>query len=431
MRHVRDLSQSERAQRYLDAEHAVAHALANASQLAEAAEQILETLCQTLAWDVGVLWLVDPQSHTIGCLELWHRPGITVDQFELASRRSAFPKGIGLPGRVWASGEPVWIFDVTCDDNFPRAAIANREGLHSAAGFPLDIGAELLGCIEFFTCRIRPPDEELLNLLASVSGLISQFIYRRRVEANLHKRQQEFELARRIQQRLLPKSEPGLDHFDIAAGCRPAQEVGGDFFDYLRLPDGRLGIGIGDASGHGIGAALTMAQACASLRTVALVHSDIQQMLTLLNRRLVDDTGGNGFLTLFLAALDPVSGELNYASGGHVPAYLFDGQGAIRQVLTSTGFPLATMADNVYPTGPTIVLHAGELLLLLTDGIVEAFSADGTMFGIERALAIVRTHRHLPAREIIAALWRELDAFSDGPQLDDMTAVILKVHEQV
>jgi serine phosphatase RsbU (regulator of sigma subunit) len=423
------LGEAERAERYLHAEHAVARALANASGLSDAAPAILQTLCQTLSWDVGALWLVDPQAQVMRCAEHWHRPDLAVPRFEQASRQNTLAKGIGLPGRIWASRQSAWIYDVAQDNNFPRARIADEEGLHSAAGFPISQADEFLGVMEFFSRRIRPLDDELLALLTNIAGQISHFIQRRRVEQDLHQRQQELALAHRIQQRLLPKCEPGLEHFDIAAGCRLAQEVGGDFYDFLHLANGRLAIGIGDASGHGIGAAMLMAHSCACLRTAAQIEHDLEQILLLLNRRLIDDTGGNGFVTLLLASLNPLTRQISYSSAGHLPGYVLDAQGAVKQVLESTGFPLAILPESRFPAGPSLVLEPGELLFLLTDGIVEAFSAEATMFGIDRTLEIVRQHRHRPAREIIAALWSETDRFSDGPRLDDMTAVIVKAIE--
>lgn len=418
---------SRRVRNYLCCEHAIGRILAGAASLPDAAPQILETLCKTFDWDVGSLWLVDRQAMLLRCAEFWHAPEIGVAQFEEACRHMAFPSGVGLPGRVWSTGKRAWIRDVSLDANFPRATIAAREGLHGAAGFPIWNRQELLGVIEFFSREIGRPDEALLKMLASISNQMSQFAGRRRAEHSLLAREHEFSVARRIQQRLLPKAEPLLAGFDIAGGCQLAQETGGDFFDFLHLPDGRLAIAVGDASGHGIGAALLMADTCACLRTAALVHTEVEQILALINRRLARDTGGDVFVTMFLAGLDPARRELVYSSAGHLSGYVLDADGEIRHMLQSTGIPLAAEDESCFPRGSAATLEPGMLLLLTTDGLIEAFDETETMFGIERTLEIVRQHQQQPAHEIVASLWHNVNAFSSGPRRDDMTAVVVKV----
>ena len=200
-----------------------------------------------------------------------------------------FPEGIGLPGRIWASGSATWIFDVSQENNFPRAPFAIQEGLHGAVGFPICDGGEFHGVMEFFSREVRQPDEALLEMMGGIGRQISQFLERRRLEKLLHEREREFELAREIQQGLLPLTPPALPGLEIGGASRPARVVGGDHFDFLVLPDSRLAISIADASGHGIAAALLMAETCAYIRALALTHADVERILTLANRRLVED----------------------------------------------------------------------------------------------------------------------------------------------
>jgi PAS domain S-box-containing protein len=171
------------AVRRLHAQYAVARALAGSSSLAQAASPVLQAICGTLGWEHGGLWRVDPEG-LLRCVETWQAPG-AFPEFEEASRRSTFAPGVGLPGRVWASGKPAFIPDVVRDDNFPRAAVAAREGLHGALASPILVGEAVIGVLEFFSREIGRPDAELLEMLATVGSQVGQFVERKRAEAEL------------------------------------------------------------------------------------------------------------------------------------------------------------------------------------------------------------------------------------------------------
>jgi PAS domain S-box-containing protein len=180
---VLDLTERKRLEERLRVQHTVAQILAEAATIEEATPRILRAMGECLGWDVGALWRVDREAEALRCVELWHKASIEVPEFERVSREFAFVPGLGLPGRVWSSLEPEYIPDVIPDENFPRVSIAEREGLHAAFGFPILLGGEVLGVIEFFSREIRKPDQELLNMLATIGSQIGQFIERRRAEA--------------------------------------------------------------------------------------------------------------------------------------------------------------------------------------------------------------------------------------------------------
>jgi len=169
----------------LSAAYATARVLAEAGTLDEATPRILQAICDSLGWAHGALWRLDEASGLLRCVETWHPPSASVPDFDEISHRSTFAPGIGLPGRVLAGGEPAWIPDVTCDTNFPRAAVAAREGLHAAFGFPILLGGRVLGVLEFFSREIRAPDQDLLRMMAAIGGQIGQFIERKHAEADL------------------------------------------------------------------------------------------------------------------------------------------------------------------------------------------------------------------------------------------------------
>src|SRR5262245_24392146 len=184
---TRDIAERKRAERRRAARLAATQVLAEAATVQEAAPGILRAICEGLGWDAGCLWGVDPDAGVLRCLEVWHRAAVRIPAFEAACRRQTFPPGVGLPGRVWSSGQPAWIPDVGQDDNFPRAPVASGEGLHGAFGCPILLGREPLGVIEFFSHEVRQPDEDLLEMMATIGSQVALFIGRKRVES-LHRK---------------------------------------------------------------------------------------------------------------------------------------------------------------------------------------------------------------------------------------------------
>ena len=165
-----DITERKRAEERLRVQHTVAQILAEAATIEGVTLRILRAMGECLGWDVGALWRVDREAAALRCVELWHKASIEVPEFERVSREFTFVPSLGLPGRVWSSVEPEYISDVVADENFPRGAIAQREGLHAAFGFPILLGREVLGVIEFFSREIRLPDQELLNMLATIGS---------------------------------------------------------------------------------------------------------------------------------------------------------------------------------------------------------------------------------------------------------------------
>jgi GAF domain-containing protein len=177
------LAALQRANRRLTTQDAVTRALAESESLDSAGPRILQAVCEYLHWSVGGLWYVDTAANVLRCSAVWHQPTAHVPQFVAATRERMFERGTGLPGRVWADGKATWIPDVVHDENFPRAKIADREGLHGAFGFPIALEGQVLGAIEFFSSEVRQPDEDLLQTMTAIGGQIGQFIERKRAEA--------------------------------------------------------------------------------------------------------------------------------------------------------------------------------------------------------------------------------------------------------
>jgi PAS domain S-box-containing protein len=187
-----DITERKRAEERLRVQHTVGLLLAEAATIEEVTPRILRAIGECLGWDVGALWRVDRGIEALRRVESWHRASIEVPEFERAGSEFTFVAGLGLPGRVWSSLKPAYIPDVVPDENLPRRAIAEREGLHAAFGFPILLGGEVLGVIEFFSRELRQPDQELLDVLATIGSQIGQFIERKRAAAQLRESEQNY-----------------------------------------------------------------------------------------------------------------------------------------------------------------------------------------------------------------------------------------------
>jgi serine phosphatase RsbU (regulator of sigma subunit) len=244
-------------------------------------------------------------------------------------------------------------------------------------------------------------------------------------EAHARERiEQELHVARRIQQASLPEVVPELEGWEISPRYRPAREVGGDFFDFIELEDGRLGLVVGDATGKGVPAALVMSTTCGMLRAVAQASNySPGEVLGRVNEALCTRIPANMFVTCFYSVLDPESGRLLYANAGHDLPYVRQGNDA--RELSARGMPLGLMPGMSYEEKET-VLGAGEAALFYSDGLVEAHNPQREMFGFPRLKRLLAE----PPEEgsLVDFLMDELRSFTgEGwEQEDDITLLTLE-----
>jgi serine phosphatase RsbU (regulator of sigma subunit)/predicted ester cyclase len=256
---------------------------------------------------------------------------------------------------------------------------------------------------------------------ANTAGFWQQRLQRERIERA--RIEQELQVARSIQQASLPKEVPTLEGWQISPFYQPAREVGGDFYDFLELKDGQLGLIVGDATGKGVPAALVMASTRSMLRAVAQGSESPGDVLRRVNDSLVTDIPPNMFVTCFYGVLDPKSGSLSYANAGHDLPYLHRNGDA--EELRATGMPLGLMPGMGYEEKQTI-LEAGEAALLYSDGLVEAHDPQGDMFGFPRLRALIAEHGE--ERSLGDFLLGELYSFTgeNWEQEDDITLLTLR-----
>jgi serine phosphatase RsbU (regulator of sigma subunit)/ketosteroid isomerase-like protein len=261
---------------------------------------------------------------------------------------------------------------------------------------------------------------------ANTAGFWQQRLQRERIERA--RIEQELQVARSIQQASLPKEVPELEGWEISPYYQPAREVGGDFYDFHLLPEGKLGLAVGDATGKGVPAALVMSTTCGMLRAVsqALESSSPGVMLERVNEALHPSIPANMFVTCFYAILEPESGSLSYANAGHDLPYLRrrGGDGDAEE-LRARGMPLGLMPGMSYEEKETI-LQASEAALFYSDGLVEAHDPRGEMFGFPRLRAHIAEHGE--ERSLGDFLMEELYSFVEEgwEQEDDITLLTLR-----
>jgi serine phosphatase RsbU (regulator of sigma subunit) len=346
-----------------------------------------------------------------------------------------------LLARILADSERV-ICAAGCDQD-GLIALGQALGMAEYVAFPLGgetqqpMGVLIAGnsvSSAAYHPRIRADSEFVVGLANLVSQVATAILMRREIQAReqrlkqeAHARErveQELHVARRIQQASLPEAVPALEGWDIYPNYRPAREVGGDFYDFLELEDGRLGLVVGDATGKGVPAALVMSTTCGMLRAVTQA-SDYSpgEVLQRVNEALTTRIPANMFVTCFYGVLDPGTGSFAYANAGHDLPYVRRGGDA--EELMARGMPLGLMPGMTYEE-KEIALDAGEAALFYSDGLVEAHNPEGEMFGFPRLQALVAEHAE--GESLVDFLMEELYSFTGvrWEQEDDITLVTLQ-----
>jgi PAS domain S-box-containing protein len=282
----------------------------------------------------------------------------------------------------------------------------------------------------------RKPDgslyhaEQTITPMTSEAGAISHFVsvMRDMTDRRLFEEQQiELRLAASIQRKLLPQAPPQLVGWDVAGAVLPAAATCGDYFDLMTIGDDGICLVVADACGHGVGPALIAVQTRAHLRSLVDTDLELDQIFSRLNRILTSDLDDGLFVTMAVTCIDMSTGSLVWASAGHPTSYVFDSAGEIKNELPSTGLPLGILADRPYAIGRGVNIAPGDVVLMMTDGFLEAQNTGDVEFGRDRLFQVMRTSASLPAEEIVQRLHDAVRIFSGGqPQNDDLTAVVCR-----
>lgn len=332
--------------------------------------------------------------------------------------------GEGIIGHVALTGEPFISPDVRQEPLYVNA----REETRSEMVAPIISNDEVIGVFDLESDELNaysPDDLEVLMLLASQVAIIiekvmlhEQLIEKKRLEGQL-------EVARQVQLELLPPTDPKLEGFDISAYNFPTEEVSGDYYDWVRIYEDQIGLVIADVSGKGVPAALLMAFLRASLRAATHIGYSPQISMAKVNYLLWESIERNQFVTAFYAILDASNRTLAYTNAGHNPPLLIDSQGTMK-FLDRGSLPLGMFRDTRYHEY-YLTIEPNDLFVLYTDGVTEAASLSGEEFGRERLAQSVKAASHLSAKDLIAAVQKDVIEWTQGKgATDDITFFVIK-----
>ena len=407
--------------RHLNVLLGIVRRLASEPRLDPLLGSIAAETCELLDAERATLFLYDSLTDV-----LYSR---TVTESEIEVIR--FPADRGIAGAVARSKRPLIIPDAYADPRF-NSEVDRKTGWRTRdiLAVPMtNLEGALVGVLEALNKRagsFTDDDTALLIALADQAGvalerarLLEEFLTKRRLE-------HEMELARDIQAGLLPQHPPRLDGFDLAGWSQPSDYAGGDFFDIFPWGDGRVGLMLGDAVGHGVGPALLAAETRALVRALALRETRPDTILCDTNRLLAADVAEGRFVTLALAVADAAAGAVSYASAGQGPMVVMRADGQYEQ-FNATGLPLGILPDTPIEAGKPIQLAPGDAFLLISDGIFECETAAGEDLGTDRVLKNIQEHLAGSAESVIRALEDLTESVSpDGRFRDDRTIVVTK-----
>ena len=342
------------------------------------------------------------------------------------------PADKGIAGSTVRNGKTIVVPDAYADDRF-NPAVDKKTGFRTRniLSVPLcDYDGGLVGVLQVVNKRegdFSDHDITLAETLSAQAGVALQRAVLIQHFAEKQQMEKAMAIAKEIQQGLLPQAAPSVGGFDIAGLTDPADETGGDVYDFMQLPDGKLMLLVADASGHGIGPALVIAETRAMLRVMGIHCNRMQDILDTVNDLLVADLGSSRFVTCFFGLLDPATTTLHYTSAGHGPLVFYNRRSDTFTQVGATDLPLGVM-DGIDFTKPVVHKFVpGDFAVIVTDGVFEASAPNGEMFGMDRVLELLRRDRDKPAAEMIADIHRAVMEFNnDVVQDDDITLIALK-----
>ncbi len=317
------------------------------------------------------------------------------------------------------------------DDRFSSGMSIVTQQIKSVMSVPLESSKKILGAIYVDSIggsnRFKKAHLDLLTAIGKQAGvaierntLFAHYLEKEKIK-------QELKIAQNIQKSLLPRSIPKNFAFDLVAWNLTCDETGGDYYDYFELSEDRIGITIGDVSGHGVGAALIMATARAFLKAIVRKAKNIPSVMTELNQLLSQDIESDKFMTLLYGELDTKKMVFRYASAGHEGPLLYRKKDGQFGTYESTGVPLGMMEDYIYEDQLEVTMGIGDILVLSTDGIIESMNPQGEQFGMDRFQKLIKDSSDKSANQIIRDCYDQLQKFCQGaPQRDDLTLLILK-----
>lgn len=381
---------------------------------------IIHGACKALHCERAALYLYDPRRGELlaadaGGVEIRRKLGEDICGCAARHRQTV---NVADP-----AGDPRWNAEYD-----QRTGFATRNLLAVPLVAPND-GA-LLGVLQLLNREggtFNEVDEELLKAFSLHAAVA---LDRARLIEAWHRQQAlraSLDVAREIQRGFMPSKLPNVERYEIATWWFPNEAVGGDYCDVIPFKDGRLGLVVADVSGHGLGPSLLMASVRAALRALVLEHSAAEVLLTMLARSLHGSLQNGRFITMVLAVLNPKDNSLEFANAGHAPALHYEAAAGDFTALESTGMPLGVLDRPEYPQGWPVEMEIGDLIVLGTDGIVEAMDAQDRQFGLGRLKQLLHKAARRPVEEIVRLVGSEVESHfvGDHPP-DDLTLLVVR-----
>jgi len=408
--------------RRLDVMYQLTDAIRSVFTLDELLDRIMEIIQNLMHPDRSYLLLMDAKSGEL-------HPTV-VKSVEGGDKREIHIS-TSITQRSITEGVAILVSDAAADQRFNASESIIMNRIRTAMVAPMIYKEESLGVIYIDTqSRALAFSNEELEMLTSIANQAAVAIVNARLHSQLveqHKIAREMEIARTIQMNLLPKTYPDLPGYQLSAMSLPAKQVGGDYYDFIKLPDNRIGLAIADVSGKGVSAAILTATTRSYLLSETQ-HKDatLGQALDRINRMIHRDVaGGQMYVTMVLGYLDPTDGSMEYINAGHAYPVLIHPNGQT-EFLDVGGVFLGIMEDNNFEFGHTTV-PPGGVLVMYTDGVTDILDPDGKSFGNDRFLDLLRDKQHLSAEEIRNSIYQScLKHRGTADQFDDFTLIVCK-----
>ncbi len=395
----------------------IGKALSGSLKLDEVLQQILISFKQVVQLDAGWVFVIDPESKDIDSIASVGYTSENESQLHIKM-------GQGLVGDIAKSGKSEIVPDVSKDSRYVSCGLKTKSELV----VPIKVDGRVIGVLNIESETLdayNARDLSLIEAFASQAGISIERARLHQQSLDNRKLQEQLTIARDIQQSFLPKSNPLIDGYDIF-GCNiSSEQVGGDYFDFVKIDEKRTGITIGDVSGKGVPAALIMSALKATL--IAQIRNNFSPAVTCqkVNDQLVESIAVGNFVTLVYGELNSEDNSFTYVNCGHNLPVLLKANGEI-EYLREGGQIIGMTANTDYSQG-VVKLESGDILFLYTDGVTEVFDASENEFGLKRVEKVLKANGGSSAKDIQESILREIRKFASKDQkFDDITTVVVK-----
>ncbi len=400
----------------------VAAAVSSTSSLDQIVNLIVQKCVKHLKVEQGAVLLFNNQSEGATLKTMVRKAQTDVDVIP-------YRLGDQITGWMLKNQEPLIVNDFADDGRFrvPEEALRIR----SLLCVPLRLKGLMIGVLNVFNKKggevFNASDQRLLSIIAAQSAQVVENARLAEEEKALANLQKELRLARDIQIRLLPEEPPAIEGYTVAGQSQPALRVGGDYFDFLELDDGRWGFCLADVSGKGITASLLMANVQATIRGQSRLAPDAGKCVERSNRMLYESTDADKFVTMFYAVLNAETNTLDYSNAGHNPPILVSAE--CEPMLLEVGGPVLGVMPKFPYRWAQVEMNPGDTLLIYSDGYSEAMNRQFEEFGEDRMRGLAVAHKDFPPPKLLETITEQVDQFCQGaPQADDMTIMAVRRH---